>query len=104
MLKSRHQAQLPDGFDTPRPLHARSGPYSANGTLYKAEWDVEGGGDYSGVSEIKPESRVTVKTTYAFTKPGTYFPALRVTSSRQPAGNNSYAQVLNLGRVRVVVT
>ena len=54
-------------------------------------------------SEIKPEARVSVKTTHAFTKPGTYFPALRVTSSTG-RGKNPYAQVLNLGRVRVVVT
>jgi hypothetical protein len=44
-----------------------------------------------------------VKAIYAFTKPGTYFPALRVTCSRQGDEKSSYAQVQNLGRVRVVV-
>lgn len=74
------------------------------GVIVKAEWDFEGAGDYPVASEVKPESRLTVKTAHAFTKPGTYFPALRVTSSRQGDGNSPYAQVQNLSRVRVVVT
>jgi hypothetical protein len=74
------------------------------GVVVKAEWDFEGAGDYPIVSETKPESRVTVTTSYAFTRPGTYFPALRVTCSRHGDRNSPYAQVQNLGRVRVVVT
>jgi hypothetical protein len=35
------------------------------GVVVKAEWDFEGAGDYLHVSQIKPESRVTVTTTYA---------------------------------------
>jgi len=73
------------------------------GVIVKAEWDFEGTGEYPVVSDIKPDARIAVKTTYTFTKPGTYFPALRVTSSRT-AAKDDYAQVLNLGRVRVVVT
>lgn len=73
------------------------------GVIVKAEWDFEGAGEYPVVADIKPESRVAVKTTYAFNKAGTYFPALRVTSSRQGDGDSPYAQVLNIGRVRVVV-
>jgi len=72
------------------------------GFIVKAEWDFEGTGEYPAVSDIKPEARVAVKTAYTFTKPGTYFPALRVTSSRSANGDD-YAQVLNIGRVRVVV-
>jgi hypothetical protein len=74
------------------------------GVVVKAEWDLEGGGDYPVVSDIASQSHVSVKTTYAFSKPGTYFPALRVTSSRDGDATSPYAQILNLARVRVVVT
>ena len=74
------------------------------GVVTKVEWDFEGAGDYPMSSQIKPASQVAVTTSYKFTKPGTYFPALRVTSARQPDATDRYAQVLNIGRVRVVVT
>lgn len=75
-----------------------------SGVIVKAEWDFEGTGEYPVVSEIKPHSRVAVTATYAFSKPGTYFPALRVTSNRQGDAASPYAQMQNLARVRVVVT
>jgi len=74
------------------------------GVIVKAEWDFEGAGEYPIVSEIKPQSSVAVRVKYAFSKPGTYFPALRVTLNRHGNANSPYAQVQNLGRVRVVVT
>ena len=74
------------------------------GVVVKAEWDFEGGGDYPVVDEFTPQSHVSVKATHAFSKPGTYFPTLRVTSSRDGDAKSSFAQILNLGRVRVVVT
>jgi len=73
------------------------------GVVVKAEWDFEGAGEYPVVSEIKPQSRVALTTKHAFSKPGTYFPALRITSNRQSDARSPYAQVQNLGRVRVVV-
>jgi hypothetical protein len=74
------------------------------GVIVKAEWDFEGVGDYAVVEQFTPETRVAVKTTHTFTEPGTYFPALRVASQRDGASSTPYAQVLNLCRVRVVVT
>ena len=74
------------------------------GVIVKAEWDFEGAGEYPIVSEIKPQSSVAVRVKYAFSEPGTYFPALRVTLNRHGNANSPYAQVQNLGRVRVVVT
>jgi len=73
------------------------------GVIVKAEWDFEGAGEYPVVSEITPHSRVALTGKHAFSKPGTYFPALRITSSRQGDARSPYAQVQNLGRVRVVV-
>jgi hypothetical protein len=77
------------------------------GTVVSAEWDFEGTGDYpvQGVVKHTDGSGVhaTVATTYAFSKPGTYFPALRAGSQRRPDGT-PYARAQNLARVRVVVT
>ena len=44
-----------------------------------------------------------VTATHAFSKPGTYFPALRVASQREGDPNTPFARALNLSRVRVVV-
>ncbi len=51
----------------------------------------------------KTGSRVTLKTTYTFTKPGTYFPTLRVASQRQGDTTTLFTRIQNLDRVRVVV-
>jgi hypothetical protein len=44
-----------------------------------------------------------MKTTYTFSKPGTYFATLRVVSQRQGDANTPFARIENLDRVRVVV-
>jgi hypothetical protein len=75
------------------------------GKVVEAEWDFEGAGTYPVAGEIKPSAsgaRATVTTSYSFTKPGTYFPALRAASQRQP-DSSPYGRIENLGRVRVVV-
>jgi hypothetical protein len=76
------------------------------GKIIRAEWDLEGRGDYPVKGEIRhidaSGSKANITMTYTFSKPGTYFPALRVASQRQPDAT-PYAQVLNLDRVRVVV-
>jgi len=46
---------------------------------------------------------VTLKATYSFSQPGTYFPVLRATSQREGDPKTPYARIQNLGRVRVVV-
>ncbi|HYM33937.1 MAG TPA: hypothetical protein VET48_01005, partial [Steroidobacteraceae bacterium] len=73
------------------------------GKIVQAEWDFEGAGDYPRKEQFSPKDKVTVKTTYTFTKPGTYFPALRVASQKQGDSSAQYALVQNLARVRVVV-
>jgi hypothetical protein len=47
--------------------------------------------------------RVTLKTTYTFSRPGTYFPTLRVAAQRQGDQKTPYTRIQNLDRVRVVV-
>jgi hypothetical protein len=76
------------------------------GYVVGAEWDFEGTGDYPVIEKLKDtkSTRVEVKTTYSFSEPGTYFPAIRVTSHRQGDPKTRHARIQNIGRVRVVVT
>lgn len=74
------------------------------GVVVAAEWDFEGAGDYPVRSDLgEPAASVRVTETYAFERPGAYFPALRAASQRQ-GDPTAYARPRNLGRVRVVVT
>lgn len=73
------------------------------GKIVAAEWDFEGGGTFPVTAKIKTDARVTLKTTYRFSKPGTYFPTLRAVSERQGDTKTLFARIQNLGRVRVVV-
>jgi hypothetical protein len=65
----------------------------------------EGTGDYPIVEADVDGSanRIALTATHAFAAPGTYFPALRVTSQRQGDTETRHARIQNLGRVRVVV-
>ncbi len=75
------------------------------GAVVSADWDFEGTGNYPESSAIdKPAARLTFKKTWKFTEPGTYFPALKVSSDREGNGDATFARPGNLGRVRVVVT
>jgi hypothetical protein len=80
---------------------------AGTGQLVAAEWDFEGVGTFPITTKFKwtdkSASRYTVKTTYKFTKSGTYFPTLKVTSQRQGDAKTPFTRVQNLGRVRVVV-
>ena len=77
------------------------------GKIVSASWDFEGAGTFGVEGKLIPDSktasRVTLKAMYTFTKPGTYFPTLRVASQRQGDTKTPYTLIKNLGRVRVVV-
>jgi hypothetical protein len=77
------------------------------GTVIAAEWDFEGTGDFPTEVSLSNEDlsfpTLTFSESYAFSQPGTYFPALRVTSQRLARLDDPHARVRNLGRVRVVV-
>jgi hypothetical protein len=77
------------------------------GTVVGAEWDFEGAGDFPVTEKFDYSnnsfSRMTVKTTYAFSKPGTYFPVLRSSSHRNGDFKAKFARIPNIGRVRVIV-
>jgi hypothetical protein len=77
------------------------------GRVVAAAWDFEGAGTFPIVERIADPgvsgTRVSLKATHAFSKPGTYFPALRAASQRQGDARTPFARLQNLGRVRVVV-
>jgi PKD domain len=82
------------------------------GKVVNAEWDFNGTGDFQSADCPQcngTQEKVTLTTTHAYSQPGTFFAALRVTSQRDGDTNtasnqvNSYAFIFNLGRARVVV-
>ncbi|OCT12762.1 hypothetical protein A8709_30845 [Paenibacillus pectinilyticus] len=79
----------------------------STGKIVAAHWDFEGEATFpveAVISYVNEEgSEAIIEATYVFTKPGTYFPVLRAASNREGNSDNLYTQVLNIGRVRVVV-
>ncbi|WP_202410407.1 hypothetical protein [Pseudomaricurvus sp. HS19] len=77
------------------------------GTVSAAAWDLDGSGEFAtrvDPSDLKVKNgKVTVKLKHRFEQSGTWFPVLRATSSRSGEADSPYAQIGNLGRVRVVV-
>ncbi|HET6950700.1 MAG TPA: hypothetical protein VFI47_10005 [Acidimicrobiales bacterium] len=75
------------------------------GTIVGAEWDFEGTAEYPLAEPDLDGSRtgMNIRATHAFGEPGTYFPAVRVTTQRQGDLATRHARIHNLGRVRVVV-
>jgi hypothetical protein len=78
------------------------------GTIVSAEWDFEGDGSYphreDGFDDHgSAHTSARYERTHSFAQPGVYFPAVRIGSQRQ-GDRKGYGQVLNLGRVRVVVS
>jgi hypothetical protein len=74
------------------------------GVIVKAEWDFDGDSAYPEQASFLPQEQVTVTAKHVFNQPGVYFAALRVTASRTGDTSEAYANVLNIGRARVVVT
>ncbi|GAA4435341.1 hypothetical protein GCM10023188_27290 [Pontibacter saemangeumensis] len=70
-------------------------------------WSFDKSGTFPVKGKFTPTdktgSRVTLKTTYTFSKPGTYYPTLRVASQREGNATTPFARIQNLDRVRVVV-
>ena len=74
------------------------------GKIVAIEWGFEGTGEYPVSEKIDtPQERMRVAATHTFTKPGTHFPVVRVTSQRQGDMQTPYGRIQNIARVRVVV-
>jgi hypothetical protein len=76
------------------------------GTVVHVEWDFDGTGAWP-VAEAGIDGTATalrVEQTATFPTPGTYFPSVRVTAHRDGDREATQRRLVNLGRVRVVVT
>ncbi|MFK4874524.1 hypothetical protein [Novosphingobium sp. ZW T3_23] len=74
------------------------------GAIVAAQWDIEGTGKFTQTSPVKAgATSATVTVSHRFTRPGTYYTALRGISQRDGDASTPFARIQNLGRVRVVV-
>jgi len=76
------------------------------GRVASAAWDFEKTNDFSKQEELVLEDngkRASVQTTHTFMEPGTWFPVIKVSSSRNGSLEDIFVQCKNLDRVRVTV-
>ena len=73
------------------------------GCIVQVAWDYEGVGNFINGTVPKVKKAVELYGEYTYTKPGTYFAAVRVRSSRKCDPNERYVVPPNLDRVRVIV-
>jgi hypothetical protein len=106
-LRANGAVRAEVGVDEPVVFTALVEVPPGTGTIIAAEWDFEGEGDFPVVEPFTNEdvgyTSTLLTREYAFPAPGTYFPALRVTSQRLGQADNPHGRIMNLGRVRVVV-
>jgi hypothetical protein len=76
------------------------------GTIVGVEWDFDGTGAFPFVHEgIDGSQRaLDLEVVHQFDEPGTYFPSVRVTAHRDGDLDSPHCRLVNLGRVRVVVS
>lgn len=76
------------------------------GQIVRVEWDFDGQGLFprteAGIDG--KSSKLTTNSEYSFSKPGTYFPCVRVSSHPTGDVDDPVYRLLNLGRIRVVVS
>ena len=73
------------------------------GCIVEISWDYEGVGNWESVMVGKAERYKEIYGNHTFATPGTFFPAVRVGSSRSCLLEERYVVPQNLDRVRVVV-
>lgn len=78
-----------------------------SGKITFAAWDFERTNDFSHGEKLELSQngeRAFVHATHVFTKPGTYFPVIKVKSNRKGELSDYFTQCKNLDRVRVIVS
>ncbi|KAH7141891.1 hypothetical protein EDB81DRAFT_899276 [Dactylonectria macrodidyma] len=73
------------------------------GSVTSVEWDFEGTGDFVKKGFGKAKGTIDLTASWRFQRQGTYYVAVRVASNRNGDAKTPYAQVANLGRMRVIV-
>jgi hypothetical protein len=84
-------------------FEARAGVPPGAGALVGMRFDPDGTGAWPHEDVIEPATSLTSTWSHAYDAPGTYFPAVMVTSQREGDAVDVARRVHNLGRVRVVV-
>lgn len=96
------RADVPVGVDVLLEATAEVPP--GTGSVVRVEWDLDGSGAYAVRQDVEPAESITAELRHSFTAPGTYFPAVRVSSHRTGDASTPFARIQNLARVRVVVS
>lgn len=79
------------------------------GKLVEAKWDFDGTKTYATSVDLSTAKvsadgcRVEFTSTYTFSKPGIYFPTIRVASERNGNMDDIYTRIPNLDRMRIIV-
>ncbi len=75
------------------------------GKIVNIEWDFEGIGEFQFKDKINniQDTKIDIKAKHTFTKTGTYFPVVRITTQREGDQKTPYTLIRNIGKVRVVV-
>jgi len=74
------------------------------GMVVSTEWDYDGQGKYPEKQDYKKgKTKVTLRNSRSWSRPGTYFVTLRASSQRERAVGTPFGQAYNLAKVRVVV-
>ncbi|MGA5454738.1 PKD domain-containing protein [Streptomyces umbrinus] len=97
----RTRIEVPAG--TPVTFKAKIRTPPATGRVVSTAWDFKGDGTFTTRPFGPPREAVEVRVTFTYTTPGTYFPALRAVAQRDGDADTPFAQIPNLGRMRVVV-
>ena len=96
------------GVGEPVQLSALVEVPAGTGTIVAAEWDFDGTGEFPEAEDFNNEDlsyeSIRIQRSHTFARPGIYFPTLRVTAQRLSQADNPHCRILNLGRVRVVVS
>lgn len=73
------------------------------GTVTSVEWDFAGTGDFVKEESNGGGATGDVEVTHTYRRSRTYYPSVRVAVHRDGDAESPYAQLLNLGRMRVIV-
>lgn len=74
------------------------------GAIVELAWDFTGNGKFEPASGKFAGTEALLTAQHSFSKPGTYFVGLRAVSQRKEFAGTPYGQLINLDRVRVVVS
>ncbi len=74
------------------------------GKIVSVEWDLDGSGKFATKeNKVALNKNGVFQLSHSYSKPGVYFPTVRIASERNGDANTPFARIQNLDRVRVIV-